>query len=312
MEWLMDFWQHTLLPRLDTLLGQIFWTAVIVVASYIVLRLIRRLIARLFQTTRIDEQKEKTLAALLNSAARYTIYAVAIFMVLRVFNVDITPLLAGVGIAGLAIGFGAQNLVKDLITGFFVLFEDQFHVGDFVEINGTVTGTIEELGLRTTTVREWSGKKFYIANSEIKTVRNYNRDHLRVIVTATFPFEEDPREVREALEAVCAEATSRYHDDFLADDLGRLVEPPQIYGVTDIDQNERGARFTIIALTKPASLWTVEKGLRELIWQECYRRGLRLAYPRRVYEGYLPGTPRLDYLPATNPEPGGPPPDDAQ
>lgn len=285
-----NLWVGSIRPHLDTIMLQIFWAAVIVFAAYVATRVIKHLVARLFMATRMDENKEKTLAALLNSASRYIIYALAAMLILDLFGVPITALLAGAGIAGLAIGFGAQSLVKDVITGFFILFEDQFHVGDFVEINGTVTGTVEELGLRTTSIREWSGRKFYIANSEIKTIRNFNRERLRAIVTATFPFDEDPVQVRAALEEVCRDMGEQYSEYFLADASGKLIEPPQVYGVTDIDKNDKGAQMTIIALTKPEFLWTVEKMLREMIWKKCNAYGIRLAYPRRVYETPAYGT----------------------
>lgn len=292
MDWtlVVDLWAETIRPQLDTLLLQVFWAAVIIIVAYVAIRVVRHLVARLFAATRMDENKGKTLAALLNSASRYIIYAVAVMLILDLFGVPITALLAGAGIAGLAIGFGAQSLVKDLITGFFILFEDQFHVGDFVEINGTVTGTVEELGLRTTSIREWSGRKVYVANSEINRVRNFNRQQLRAIVTATFPFEEDPVQVRAALEEVCRDIVEQHREYFLAGATGELLEPPQVYGVTDIDKNDKGAQVTIIALTKPQFLWTVEKMLREMIWHKCNAYGIRLAYPRRVYETPAYGT----------------------
>ncbi|GFN22437.1 mechanosensitive ion channel family protein [Thermanaeromonas sp. C210] len=259
--------------------------AAIVLAAVILLKVADRLITRFFDLARIEDHKKKTLETLFRSGARYSIYLLAFLTVLPVLGVNVTALLASAGIVGLAVGFGAQSLVKDLITGFFIIFEDQFRVGDFVQINEKVSGTVEELGLRMTTIREWSGAKYYIANSEIKTVRNYNREQLRAIVTATFPFEENPRLIREVLEQVCREVEREYYDDFLPGENG-LAEPPQIYGVTDIDKSERGAQFTIIAKTKPASLWKIERILRERIWLACQERGIKLAYPRRIYEGW--------------------------
>ena len=285
---LTRLWQG-LKPGLLSILTKLFWAAVIMVAALVLYRLISGFIHRIFQVARRDPQREKTLETLLSSAVRYLIYTVAAMMALNQF-VNITPIIAGAGVVGLAIGFGAQSLVKDIITGFFIIFEDQFHVGDLVEINGQVTGTVEELGLRMTTVREWSGKKFYIANSEIKTVRNYNRDELRAIVTVTFPFEEDPRRIRTVLEQVCREVEREYHDDFIPDPSGQgLAEPPQIYGVTDIDKTDKGGQFTITARTRTGALWTVERALREKIWQACRDNGIRLAYPTRVYVGNQPG-----------------------
>ncbi|QGP92075.1 putative MscS family protein YfkC [Neomoorella glycerini] len=291
-------WQG-LQPRLLLLLEKLFWASVIILAALVVLNLVSRFIHRLFRVARRDPHKDKTLETLLASALRYLIYAVAVMMALEQF-VDITPIIAGAGVLGLAVGFGAQSLVKDIITGFFIIFEDQFHVGDLVEINGQVTGKVEELGLRLTTIREWSGKKFYIANSEIKTVRNYNREELRAIVTATFPFEEDPRKIRAVLEQACREVEKEYYQELIQGPDGP-VEPPQIYGVTDIDKSDKGGQFTIIALTKPGSLWTVEKALREKIWQACQDNGIRLAYPTRVYVGSQPGEEGIapgDYLKA--------------
>jgi len=282
------FWQW-LQPGLLAVLEKLFWAAVIMVAALVLYRLISGFIHRIFQVAKRDPQREKTLETLLGSTARYLIYAIAVMMALNRF-VDITPIIAGAGVIGLAIGFGAQSLVKDIITGFFIIFEDQFHVGDFVELNGQVTGTVEELGLRMTTVREWSGKKFYIANSEIKTIRNYNRDELRAIVTATFPFEEDPRRIRAVLEQACREVEQEYYQAFIPGPGGQgLAEAPHIYGVSDIDKSDKGGQFTVIARTWPGSLWEVERALREKIWQDCKDNGIRLAYPTRVYVGNQPG-----------------------
>lgn len=290
MEKLSYLWQ--VLKVKATAVGQVLVSVIaVILVALIILKITDRLIRRFFSLAKIEPHKKKTLESLLLSAARYSIYTLALLTILPLLGVNVTALLASAGIVGLAIGFGAQSLVKDIITGFFIIFEDQFRVGDIVQINEKISGTVEELGLRMTTLREWSGTKFYIANSEIKTVRNYNREELRAIVTATFPFEEDPRRIREVLEQVCREVEREYYDDFLQGKDG-LVEPPQIYGVTDIDKSEKGAQFTIIAKTKPASLWKIERVLRERIWQACQEKGIRLAYPRRVYEGWHEGAER--------------------
>ncbi len=278
--------------RLWKFFEHIEWTAIaekaaiillILALTYFFMHIRYKLIKRIFLVTRLDKSKEKSLESLLLSLTKYVIYIIGFLLILRQFT-DITPIIAGAGIVGVAVGFGAQSLVKDVITGFFVMFEDQYHVGDYIEINNEVSGTVEEIGLRLTTIREWSGKKFYIANSEIRTVRNYNREKLRAIVTATFPFEEDPTLIREMLEDVCAQIKRDFYDELLADEKGNLVEPPQVYGVTDIDQNDKGGTYTIVALTKPGSIWLIEKMIREYIWINSYRRGIKIAYPRRVYE----------------------------
>ena len=250
--------------------------------AYIAMRFRYRFINRLFSFTAMQDNKKQSLITMLMSMTRYVVYIITVLFILKQF-IDITPLIAGAGIIGLAIGFGAQSLVKDVIAGFFIMLEEQLLVGDFVDINGEVEGTVEEIGLRMTAIREWSGKKFYISNSEIRTVRNYNRKEMRAIVTVTFPYEENPVEVRKLLEEVCEDVKNDFYDEFLLGRDGNLEEPPQIYGVTDIDHTNKGVQFTIIAKTKPESIWTVKKMMREYVWRACYKYGIEIAYPRTVY-----------------------------
>lgn len=268
------------------ILSSLLQAAVIILVTWLICFVGQKVIRRVFSVGTRDPQKKETLISLLNSVLRYVIFAIAILLLIQVVapGFNIAPILAGAGVLGLAVGFGAQTLIRDVITGFFLMFEDQIRVGDFVSVNnGEVTGTVEEVGLRMTTIREFSGRKYYIANSEIRTVNNYNREELRVIVTATFPFQENPARIRELLEAVCAESTQILGAEHLMrDEAGEIVEPPQIYGVTDIATDQRGGVFTIIAKTYPASLWTAERCIRELIWQRAPEYGIRLAYPQRL------------------------------
>ncbi len=277
------------LDRIETFAGQIFDIAVLLVIAFILMRIRATAIKKVFKLTRVSERKRETLYTLLMSLTKYVIYTLALLCILDVLNIPILPILAGAGLASIALGLGAQNLIKDIITGFFIIFEDQYRVGEYIDINGTVTGTVEELGLRLTTLREWSGQKFYIANSEIKTVRNFNREELRAIVSAVFPYEVEPDTVRELLEGVCTEITAEYREHLLPGPDGEPIEPPQIYGVTDIEKTLRGGRFTVIAKTKPASLWTVERAIRERIWKRATERYIPIAYPRLTelpYDNY--------------------------
>ncbi len=110
---------------------------------------------------------------LLQNVFSYAIYFVAGVMILETLSVDVRGLLAGAGIVGLAVGFGAQNLVKDIITGFFIIFEDQFSVGDYVRV-GTFEGTVEEIGLRTTKIKSWTGEINILPNGSIVEVTNFS------------------------------------------------------------------------------------------------------------------------------------------
>ena len=147
--------------------------------TYVALRFTGKLIDRIFQLKRIDRKKALTLSKLIKSFARYAIYFVATLTLLFNIGIDPTPVLASAGILGLAIGFGAQNLVRDLISGFFIIFEDQMEVGDYVQVNGKISGTVEEIGIRVTKIREWNQRLHYLSNGEIHHVANYNRVQMR-------------------------------------------------------------------------------------------------------------------------------------
>lgn len=287
----MEFISGQFSPLLEILqvnflvvLEKVVYTAFILILTSLILKYRQKLISRVFDFTRLDAEKSKTLESLLLSMSRYVIIILAVLTLLTTYNVDITPILASAGLVGLAIGFGAQNLVRDIITGFFITFEDQYHVGDFIEINNQVSGTVEELGLRLTTIREWSGKKFYIANSEVKTVRNYNRGLMRAIVSATVPFDEDFKKVYTALREACAEMTRLHPDKLVREEDGSFIEAPQVYGITDIYEDERGVRFTVIAVVEPGQIWFMEREFRRLIWESFKDKGITFAYPKRIIE----------------------------
>ncbi len=109
---------------------------------------------------RVSERREATLLKLLQNVLTYFIYSMAILMILSTLTINVSAVLAGAGIVGLAVGFGAQSLVKDVITGFFIIFEDQFSVGDVIRV-GQFEGTVEEIGLRTTKIKSWTGELHY-------------------------------------------------------------------------------------------------------------------------------------------------------
>ena len=283
----MDFWneQYNLLDEFIRehfylLIVNLFYTALIVVFTIMAIRFRVSIIQKIFSFSKGENHKADTLCSLLMSLSSYVIYAIAGLTLLSVYQVNIAPFLASAGIAGLALGFGAQKLVADIIAGFFIMFENQYHVGDFVEINGTASGTVEDLGLRMTTIREWSGKKFYIANSEINTVNNYNRGLLRVIISVSVPFEADLNKVFQVLEKVCNHITVKHYDKFVLKKGNTLLEGPQVYGITDINTDQRGATFTLTAIVQPAHYWFIEREFRKYILKYFSVENIEIAYPK--------------------------------
>ena len=236
-------------------------------------KIVKKLIRKVVINEKVNPSQGKTIVSILQSAIKYVISFIATMMILVIIEIDITPILTSAGILGFAIGFGSQNLVRDIISGFFIIFEGQIHVGDFVEINdGKIRGTVEDIGLRITKVREWSMKLNYVPNGEIKLVNNFTRGKMRAIIDVTVPYEEDIKRVQNVLEEACKKVSSKHNE--------KLLDEPEILGITSID--EKGITFTLMALTTPDSYWFIGRELRRIVLEEFNRSGIVVAYPYRV------------------------------
>ncbi|MBO8162876.1 MAG: mechanosensitive ion channel family protein [Brevibacillus sp.] len=251
--------------------------------TWIALKTRKILISRIFTLARMADKQRNTLESLLLSFTRYVFYIIAFLMILSNLGLEIGPIIAGAGVIGLAVGFGAQTLVKDLITGFFIIFEDQFSVGDYVSINnGQINGTVESVGLRATKIRTWAQHVVVIQNSEIRVSQNYNRERMRVIVNVTVPYEMEPADVEKAVYAVSQDLLRNQPHLFLRDGNGEVLEPPQLYGITDVENNALGAKYTVVSLVKDEHYWTAGKEIRKGLLRELKAAGVTISYPRRI------------------------------
>ncbi len=229
------------------------------------------LVENFFRPRRDTEDKRlRTLAVLLKSVLRYIVYFAALLQVLVVLGVDTTSFLAGAGILGLAVGFGAQSLVKDVITGFFLLFEDQFSIGEYVEM-AHVAGTVEEMGLRSTKIRDLSGVLHTIPNGSITTTSNWSRGNMRALVEVSVAYEEDVEEVLQILENVCQK---------MAQEMDMIKEGPRVLGVSKLGESE--VSILVWAKTTPMNQWSVEREIRKRVKQAFDEAGVEIPYPRRV------------------------------
>jgi len=219
---------------------------------------------------RMEERKAKTIGALLKSVLRYVVYFLLAISIIDALGAPTGSIIASAGIVGLAVGFGAQNLVRDVLTGFFILFEDQFSVGDYIEIFG-VAGVVEEVGLRVTKLRDFSGVLHIIPNGAIDKVSNHNRGHLRALVDVRVAYEEDQERVKVLLEEVAAQA---------ATDIKEIVEGPTVLGIADF--TESALIFRLVAQTLPQEQWAVERELRRRIKVVFDHEGIETPYPRRI------------------------------
>ncbi len=213
-----------------------------------------------------DDRKAKTLSSLLRSVVRYVVYAFAIIAVLRQIGIDTTGLLAGAGLAGLAIGFGAQNLVRDIINGFFILFEDHFAVGDYVSI-GDVSGIVESLGLRVTRVRGFGGELHIIPNGQVEKIVNHMGSSMRVLFGVIVGYGADIDHVIRVLNQDFENAKREIPD---------IVEGPTVLGVNEL--GDSGVELRILARAKPMQQWNVERTLKKRVKDVFDREGIVIPY----------------------------------
>jgi small conductance mechanosensitive channel len=219
------------------------------------------------------EKRAHTVASLLRTVGTTLVVIVALMMAFREIGLDITPLIAGAGVAGLAIGFGAQSLIKDVVAGFFILLEDQFHVGDVIQAAG-VSGQVEQMTLRMTIVRDLQGTVHFIPNGEIKVASNLTKEWSRAVLEIGVGYEEDVDRVIAVLTEVGRS---------LADDEGfgkMLLEAPQVLGVEGL--NDSQVTIRILAKTLPLKQWEVARELRRRIKARFDREGIQTPYPHRV------------------------------
>ncbi|MDP3047102.1 MAG: mechanosensitive ion channel family protein [Chloroflexota bacterium] len=219
------------------------------------------------------QKRARTLASVLRSLGLVAIVVAASLMVLAELGVDIAPLLAGAGILGLALGLGAQSLVRDLMGGFFILVEEQFHVGDVVAI-GAITGTVERMTLRATYLRDLDGSLHLIPNGEVRIVSNLTRGWSRAVVDVTVPSQSDTGQLIALLEDVCRLAAA---DTSLA---ALFPEPPTVLGVEALDAAT--IRLRLMAKTPPGKQWEVARLLRLRIKEQLDAEGISETLPRQV------------------------------
>ncbi|MBD5787235.1 mechanosensitive ion channel family protein [Cellulosimicrobium terreum] len=231
--------------------------------------------------------RARTIGSVLRSAANILVGATIFLMVLAELGLNIGPFLASAGIAGVALGFGAQSLVKDFLSGTFMLLEDQYGVGDVVDF-GEVTGTVEEVALRVTKVRDASGTVWYVRNGEILRTGNMSQEWARASVDVRVAYYADVTAVRAALEGASQEVSD---DPVLST---YLLEPPEVIGVEDL--SAEALRFKVSVKTQAAMQWEVARALRIGVRDALTAAGIPLAGAQQVV--------LLDRKPPAEPEDG--------
>ncbi|MFJ7744832.1 mechanosensitive ion channel family protein [Peribacillus sp. NPDC097295] len=215
---------------------------------------------------RVSERREATLIKLLENILTYVVNFISLIMILEICGLDVKALLAGAGIIGLAVGFGAQSLVKDIITGFFIIFEDHFSVGDYIKIN-TFEGEVLEIGLRTTKIKSSKGELHLIPNGSIMQVTNYSILNSKAVVDVTIPNDGSIELAEKVLIQHLVHLVKKYDD---------LVRDPELLGIETITPEEVVLRVT--AETKPMRHFEMSRILRKEISTALESSGIQSTY----------------------------------
>jgi small conductance mechanosensitive channel len=233
--------------------------------------------------TTLRERRGQTISQLLRSVGRVVVFSIALLLTFNVF-IDIGPILAGAGILGLAVSFGAQSLVKDVISGFFILFENQFAIGDVIEVAGK-SGLVEKMTLRVVQLRDAEGAMHVVPNGEIKVVSNLTRGWSRAVVDVGVPYDES---VDRALEVLRDEAAQFSTDKTWG---AQLDGPVEVLGVESL-RDLITIRTTL--RTQPGSQWNVAREFRRRIKNRFDRESLEMPMPARRVHVRVEGGPGED------------------
>ncbi|MCB8818634.1 mechanosensitive ion channel family protein [Desulfosporosinus shakirovi] len=258
-------WQQLGTAALNSILYIVIILVISRVAYWLIIYLLRRTLLDHKGKRILDERKANTMFSLLRSMSFYLITFTAILHTLkRIFNFDTGTLLASASVLGVALGFGSQSLVKDIIGGFFILFEEQFSVGDYIQ-TGQFAGVVEETGIRATHLRDWGGELHIIPNGSITAVTNFSRGKMRALVDILVPYDEDLDRAMKVIHSVCETVSTEFKD--------KIIDPPAVQGV--IQFGERNAVLRVIGFTQPNEQWSLERELRRQIHSAFLKEGIR-------------------------------------
>jgi small-conductance mechanosensitive channel len=215
-------------------------------------------------------QRAETIGSVLRSSTAIVVYTVAGAMILAELGFDLGPVIASAGIVGVAVGFGAQNLIKDFLNGMFMILEDQYGVGDVIDA-GEATGTVEAVGLRTTRLRDVAGTVWHIRNGEIVRIGNKSQGWARAVLDIAVAWDSDVSKVRAVMKAAADEmaAEEEWSD--------KITEEPEVWGVEELGSS--GLVIRLAVKTAPLEQWKVARELRERVKAAFDREGIAIGVP---------------------------------
>ncbi|OPY58832.1 MAG: putative MscS family protein YkuT [Pelotomaculum sp. PtaU1.Bin035] len=257
---------HSFAGRLN--ISSVLGILAIILAAFILVRAGSTAITKLLNKDKksaiTGSKRAQTMGALFKSILRYSVYFMAGVMILGLLGVQTGALLTGAGVIGLAVGFGAKNLVEDVITGFFILFEDQYAVGDHISASG-LSGIVQEVGLRVTRLKDLGGQVHYIPNGKIAQVTNYSRGSLQVVVDIGVAYEEDLNRVTNVLEQAGRILLQEQPD--------LITEGPEVLGLVSLHPGQSTIRVS--AGARPLQQGKVEREMRKRFKEALDNAGIK-------------------------------------
>jgi small conductance mechanosensitive channel len=282
----------------DFLIGKPMTIACIVVVAVVVNRLGRRAVKRalrslqtgavqerlgavrraapssLLETGQMSlraEQRLEALTSVLRSLLSFAILLVAVLMILGEIGVELGPLIAGAGIVGVALGFGSQSLVRDFLSSIFILIEDQFGVGDIVDLDGTTSGVVEAVSLRTTRLRAVDGTVWHVPNGEIRRVGNMSQHWSRALLDIEVAYATDLARAQDVIREI---AHAVWRED------AHVLEEPEVWGVEELGPN--GIVIRLVVKTTPSEQWRVSRTLRRRLKDAFDAEGIEIPFPQQT------------------------------
>ena len=258
---------------------------VAVVANRLLRRAIRKVVQRIATGTARSAARGQTIGQVLRSCASVVVFGIAALLVLGELGINLGPLLAGAGIAGIAIGFGAQSLVKDFLSGVFMILEDQYGVGDVIDV-GEASGQVEAVSLRSTKLRDAEGTVWHVPNGEIRRVGNKSQQWARAVVDVAVAYGTDVRAATEVIERTAHELRDE-------PDWGRRLQAdPEVLGVETLGPDGMSIRLSV--QTEPGEQFAVMRELRLRLSEALDDAGIELPYQRTRMVGESPTAPVSD------------------
>ena len=216
-------------------------------------------------------QRIEALTSVLRSIATFVVWLIASFLILGEIGIQLAPLLAGAGVLGVALGFGSQSLVKDFLSGFFILVEDQFGVGDIVDLDRETAGVVEAVTLRTTRLRSVDGTVWHVPNGEIRRVGNMSQHWSRTLLDLEVAYDTDIEHAKAVIKRVADELWQEESD---------ILEEPEMWGVEQLGAN--GVVLRLVIKTTPSEQWRVGRELRQRIKSAFDAEGIEIPFPQQT------------------------------